>query len=198
MPVRVAIFASGAGTNAREIIKYFHTGGHQVQGRPVKIVLILCNRPGAGVFEVAAAAGVPTILMDKEQFFRGSHYLEDLKKFEVDNIVLAGFLWKIPSALIQAYPNHILNIHPALLPDFGGKGMYGDAVHRAVLDTGAQETGITIHFVDELYDHGSIFFQARFKVQPDDTVESIAQKVHALEYKHFPEQIARWMNANYR
>ena len=195
MPVRIAIFASGAGTNAREIIKYFHEAKHLVRGRPVEIALILCNRPGAGVFDVAADAGIPSLLIEKEKFFRGNHYLAELKNVDITFIVLAGFLWKVPVPVIRAFPNHILNIHPALLPDFGGKGMYGDAVHKAVLASGARVSGITIHYVDEQYDHGRMFFQANFNIQPGETVESLAQKIHALEYKYYPEQIARWIES---
>jgi phosphoribosylglycinamide formyltransferase-1 len=193
LPIRLAIFASGQGSNAREIIRYFHEGSHRVLGRTVQVSLIACNKPGAGVFTIAAEAGIPAILIEKEKFFRGSHYLEELRDRGISFIVLAGFLWKIPAELIQAYPNHMLNIHPALLPAFGGKGMYGNAVHEAVVATGARESGITIHYVDEQYDHGRIFFQASFFLSPDETAESLAKKIHELEYKHFPEQIARWM-----
>ncbi len=192
-PINIAIFASGQGSNAREIIRYFHEASHRVLGRPVQISLIACNKTGAGVFNIAAETSIPAILIEKEKFFRGSHYLEELKGRDISFIVLAGFLWKIPAELIHAYPNHILNIHPALLPAFGGKGMYGNAVHEAVVATGAKESGITIHYVDEQYDHGRIFFQASFNLSPDETAETLAKKIHELEYKHFPEQIARWM-----
>jgi phosphoribosylglycinamide formyltransferase-1 len=192
-PIHLAIFASGQGTNAREIIRYFHETNHLVLGRPVRISLIVSNKPGAGVFDIAAEAGIPVLLVEKEKFFRGSHYLEELKGIGIGFIVLAGFLWKIPSGLIHAYPDRILNIHPALLPAYAGKGMYGNAVHAAVLAAKDPESGISIHYVDELYDHGSIFFQTRFKVQPGETVESLANKIHALEHKHYPEQIGRWL-----
>jgi len=195
LPIHIAIFASGQGSNAREIIRYFHSASHRVLGRPVRVSLILSNKTGAGVFDIATEAGIPAVLMEKEKFFRGSHYLEELRSRDISFIVLAGFLWKIPVALIQAYPNHILNIHPALLPAFGGKGMYGNAVHEAVVATGAKESGITIHYVDEQYDHGRIFFQASFNLSPDETAETLAKKIHELEYKHFPEQIARWMES---
>jgi phosphoribosylglycinamide formyltransferase-1 len=142
---------------------------------------------------IAAGAGIPVLMIEREKFFRGSHYLEEFERRGISFIVLAGFLWKIPVELIRVYPDRILNIHPALLPKYGGKGMYGDAVHRAVVATGARESGISIHYVDDLYDHGRIFFQASFNLSPDETAESLAKKIHALEYKHYPEQIARWL-----
>jgi phosphoribosylglycinamide formyltransferase 1 len=193
LPIRLAIFASGQGTNAREIIRYFHEAEHLVLGRRVEISLIVCNKPGAGVLDIASGAGIPVLMIERENFFRGSHYLEEFESRGIPFIVLAGFLWKIPSELIRAFPDRILNIHPALLPKYGGKGMYGDAVHRAVVATGARESGISIHYVDDLYDHGRIFFQASFNLSPDETAETLAKKIHALEYKHYPEQIARWL-----
>lgn len=193
LPIRLAIFASGTGSNAREIIRYFHEAGNKVLGLPVEVALIVCNKPGAGVLKVAEAANVPTLLLEKEEFFRGSHYLTEFKNRGIHFIVLAGFLWKIPHELIRNFPDRILNIHPALLPKYGGKGMYGAAVHQAVVNARERESGITIHYVDEHYDHGRIFFQASFNLSPDETPESLAEKIHALEYRHFPEQIARWL-----
>ena len=193
LPIRLAIFASGQGSNAREIIRYFHEADHLVLGRRVEISLIVCNKPGAGVLDIASGAGIPVLMIERENFFRGSHYLEEFESRGISFIVLAGFLWKIPSELIRVYPDRILDIHPALLPKYGGKGMYGDAVHRAVVATGARESGISIHYVDDLYDHGRIFFQASFNLSPDETAETLAKKIHALEYKHYPEQIARWL-----
>jgi phosphoribosylglycinamide formyltransferase-1 len=192
-PIRIAIFASGQGTNAREIIRYFEESNHQVLGRKVDVSLIVSNKPGAGVLQIAAVAGIPVLIIEKENFFRGTHYLEEFKQRAISFIVLAGFLWKIPPELIHAYPDRILNIHPALLPKFGGRGMYGNAVHEAVVAAGEKESGITIHYVDELYDHGRLFFQESFTLSPGETPESLANKVHALEYKHYPEQIARWL-----
>ena len=194
-PVRLAIFASGQGSNAREIIKYFQNGAHPVLGRRVEVALVICNRPGAGVLEIAAWAGIPVCLIEKEKFFRGSHYLEELVKRDISFIVLAGFLWKIPGELIRAFPERIINIHPALLPAFGGKGMYGNAVHRAVIAAGEKQSGISIHDVDELYDHGKVFFQTAFTLSGDETPESLAEKIHSLEHKHYPEQIARWIES---
>ena len=193
LPIRIAIFASGKGTNAREIIHYFHEAGHLVLERRVEISLIVCNKPGAGVLNVAEETGIPILLIEKEKFFRGSHYLEEFLIRNISFIVLAGFLWKIPSELIRAYPDRILNIHPALLPDYGGRGMYGNAVHEAVIAARDRQSGISIHYVDEQYDHGRLFFQASFNLSTDETAESLAKKIHALEYQHYPEQIARWL-----
>jgi phosphoribosylglycinamide formyltransferase-1 len=193
LPIRLAVFSSGQGTNAREIIRYFHEQGHRVLERPVEIALVVCNKPGAGVLQVAADAGIPVCLIEKEKFFRGSHYLEEFSRRDISFIVLAGFLWKIPSELIRAFPDRILNIHPALLPFYGGKGMYGKAVHEAVIASKDRESGISIHYVDEQYDHGRIFFQASFNISPEETAESLAEKIHVLEYKHYPRQIARWI-----
>ncbi|HSZ34233.1 MAG TPA: phosphoribosylglycinamide formyltransferase [Puia sp.] len=193
--VKIAIFASGQGTNARQIIRYFHDMDHKVLDTRVEISLVVCNKPEAGVVDVAREAGIPVLLIEKEKFFRGSHYLEEFYDRHISFIVLAGFLWKIPLELIRAYPDRILNIHPALLPDYGGKGMYGSAVHKAVIEAGEKESGISIHFVDEIYDHGRIFFQASCPVSPDETSESLSEKIHELEYKHYPEQIARWMES---
>jgi phosphoribosylglycinamide formyltransferase-1 len=193
--IRLAVFASGEGTNARQIIRYFHEEAHTIGGRPVSVALIVCNKPGAGVLDMAARAHIPALLLDREVFFRGSHYLDELKKNRIDFIVLAGFLWKIPGELIRAYPDRIINIHPALLPAYGGKGMYGRAVHEAVISAGEKESGISIHFVDEQYDHGQILFQARCPVSADDSPETLAKKIHELEYKHYPPVIARWIES---
>ena len=135
--------------------------GHLVLNRRVQICLIICNKTGAGILDIAKTAGIPVLLIEKEKFFRGSHYLEEFADRNISFIVLAGFLWKIPPELIRAYPDRILNIHPALLPAYGGKGMYGKAVHEAIIAANEHQSGITIHYVDELYDHGRIFFQAR-------------------------------------
>jgi phosphoribosylglycinamide formyltransferase-1 len=180
---QIAIFASGAGTNAARIIDYFrhHPG--------IRVALVVCNKPGAGVLDIAAREHVPALLIEKEPFFRGDAYVGELQTRQIGFIVLAGFLWKIPTALVRAFPGKIINIHPALLPKFGGKGMYGRFVHEAVIAHSEKETGITIHYVDELYDHGQPIFQAKVIVEPDDTPESLAKKVHLLEYEHFPKII---------
>ncbi|SRR5260221_234944 len=180
---QIAIFASGAGSNAAKIIDYFRFHAD------IKISLIVCNKPGAGVLDIARKEGIPALLIEKEVFFRGSAYLDELREKGVGFIVLAGFLWKMPSALVKAYPGRIINIHPALLPKYGGKGMYGHFVHEAVVEAKETETGITIHYVDELYDHGQVIFQERVALTPEDTPETVAQKVHQLEHEHFPKII---------
>jgi phosphoribosylglycinamide formyltransferase-1 len=180
---KLAIFASGAGSNAARIIDHFR------HHRDIKVSLIVCNKPGAGVLDIAEREGVPVLLIEKERFFRGDGYVGELEKSKIDLVVLAGFLWKIPVTLIRAYAGRIVNIHPALLPKFGGKGMYGHFVHEAVLAASEKETGITIHFVDEHYDHGAPIFQARVVVEAGDTPETLAKKVHLLEYEHFPRII---------
>jgi formyltetrahydrofolate-dependent phosphoribosylglycinamide formyltransferase len=200
-PLCVAIFASGTGTNAEKIIRRFNTsnktvlkgnsGGADPNKLNAKICLVVCNKPGAGVLQVAAKANVNTLIIEKEQFFRGTHYLPELKEQGIDFIILAGFLWKIPAALIKAYPNRIVNIHPALLPKHGGKGMYGKKVHEAVLAAGDKESGITIHYVDELYDHGSVIFQATCPVTYGETAETLAEKIHLLEHEHYPAVLER-------
>lgn len=180
---KIAIFASGAGSNAQKIIDHFRNSTE------VKIALIACNKPGAGVFEIAEKEGVATLLVEKESFFRGDAYVPFFKENKIDLIVLAGFLWKVPEALIQAFPRRIVNIHPALLPKYGGKGMYGQFVHAAVIAAGEKESGITIHYVDEHYDHGDIIFQATCPVTPTDTPETLATKIHQLEHRYFPEVV---------
>jgi len=180
---QLAIFASGAGSNAEVIINHFK--GHPT----VSIALIVCNKAGAGVLDIAAKEGVDVLLIEKEPFFRGDAYVNALKNAGIDFVVLAGFLWKIPSALIKAYPNKIINIHPALLPKYGGKGMYGHFVHEAVIAAGETESGITVHFVDEQYDHGNTIFQATCPVLANDTPETLAKRIHGLEHTHFAKVI---------
>lgn len=180
---RIAIFASGTGTNAENIIKHFRN--HET----IAVALIACNKPTAGVLSVAARENIPTLLIEKEQFFRGTGYLPELRQHHINFLVLAGFLWKIPNSLISAFPNAIINIHPALLPRYGGKGMFGMKVHESVVDAGEKESGITIHYVDEHYDNGDIIFQEKCTVSPGDTAETLAAKVHQLEYQHFPRVI---------
>ena len=198
--IRIAIFASGAGTNAEHIIKSasplaplpLERGEAKSEANLVayKVALIVCNKPGAGVLAIAEKAGIQYLLIEKEKFFNGDNYLPELQKHKIDFIVLAGFLWKIPLPVIHAYPKKIINIHPALLPKYGGKGMYGNKVHEAVIAAGENESGITVHYVDELYDHGEIIFQAKCAVDQNDTPETLAQKIHALEHVHYPKVIA--------
>lgn len=182
-PVRLAIFASGAGSNAQKIIDHFR------YSKKIKVVLILCNKPGAGVLNIAEREHIPALLIEKENFFRGDAYIPRLKEESVDLVILAGFLWKVPDQLIQAFPNRIINIHPALLPKYGGKGMYGEHVHRAVLDNHDKESGISIHYVDGHYDHGDLIFQAKCPVLESDTPQSLAMRIHKLEHEHFPKVI---------
>ena len=185
---QIAIFASGAGSNARKIIEHslLPTSSKGGGANPsFKVALIVCNKPHAGVLLIAEEHHIPTLLLDKEQFFRGNAYVDELQAIGIDFIVLAGFLWKVPAALIQAYPQQIVNIHPALLPKYGGKGMYGHFVHEAVIQNKETESGISIHLVDELYDHGKVVFQATCKVQPDDTPDTLAARIHELEHRHY-------------
>jgi formyltetrahydrofolate-dependent phosphoribosylglycinamide formyltransferase len=181
--ISVALFASGAGSNAQKIIDHFR------DSETVKISLIVCNKPGAGVLAIAEKEHIPTLLIEKETFFRGNGYLDELNAAGIDFIVLAGFLWKVPATLTAAYPNRIVNIHPALLPRYGGKGMYGMYVHEAIIAAGEQESGITIHYVDNVYDNGDIIFQATCAIEPGDTPASLAQKIHQLEHAHYPRII---------
>ncbi len=180
---QIAIFASGKGSNAEKIINYFKGDGK------IRVRLIVCNKPGAGVIKIAEDAHIPVLIIEKEQFFRGGGYINELKDAGIDFIVLAGFLWKIPQALIEVYHNKIINIHPALLPKYGGKGMYGSKVHEAVIAAGEKESGITIHYVDEHYDNGDVIFQATCPVSAEDTPDSLAQKIHQLEHEHFARVI---------
>lgn len=181
--VKLAIFASGTGTNAQKLIDHFRDS-------PVATVaLIVCNKKGAGVLGIAEREGIPTLLIEKEPFLHGNGYLPQLKVREISFLVLAGFLWKVPEVLIAAYPRRIVNIHPALLPKFGGKGMYGQYVHEAVLQAGEVETGITIHYVDEHYDQGDIIFQTACPILEGDTPETIAQRIHQLEHLHYPRVV---------
>lgn len=179
---RVAIFASGSGSNAENIIQHFNTIEH------VEFPVILANSSTAYVHERAKKLGVPSVTFSKQQLEDGT-VCGLLREYKIDFIVLAGFLLKIPVSLVDAYPNCIINIHPALLPKYGGKGMYGDRVHQAVVEAGEKESGITIHYVNSHYDEGQIIFQATCPVLPADTAELVADKVHALEYAHFPQVI---------
>jgi formyltetrahydrofolate-dependent phosphoribosylglycinamide formyltransferase len=180
----IAIFASGAGSNAQKIIDYFKTAGSNI-----KVALIVSNKPAAGVLQIAAKENIPALIIEKEKFFTGNAYVDELKEQQIDFIVLAGFLWKVPAALINAYPKKIINIHPALLPKYGGKGMYGHFVHAAVIANKEKESGITIHYVDELYDHGLIIFQTSFLLNKNETAETLAARIHELEHRHFPQVV---------
>ena len=182
--MNIAVFASGAGSNAQKIIEFFR------QHTYIKVALIVSNKLKAGVLEIAKRESIPTLIIEKEDFEK-TGYVDDLMKYDIDFIVLAGFLWKIPPVLIKEFPESIINIHPALLPAYGGKGMYGMRVHEAVLEAGEKESGITIHYVDEIYDNGRIIFQARCPVLTQDTPETLAQKIHALEHRYYPYEIKK-------
>lgn len=186
-PFRIAIFASGSGTNAEEIFKYFQ---HHAS---VEAVALLSNNPQAFALERAKKYEVPTLVFDRKLFRETQQVLEWLKQKNVTHIILAGFMWLVPDYLVKAFPGRIINIHPALLPKFGGKGMYGMHVHEAVKAAGESETGITIHEVNEHYDEGKIVFQAACEVKSMDSPEQIAEKVHALEYRHYPPVIEKWI-----
>lgn len=179
---RIVIFASGSGTNAENIIKYFK------QSTIATVVRVLTNKQHAKVLERANRLSVKSLYFTKNAFTEDDTILNLLKK-EADYIILAGFLWHIPAKIVEAFPNKIINIHPALLPKYGGKGMYGMHVHNAVVENKEKKTGITIHFVNENYDEGAIIFQEKVSVHPNDTPEMVATKIHELEYEHFPSVI---------
>lgn len=185
MSIKIALFASGSGSNVENILNFFS------KQENIQFPLIISNNPNAFVHERARKMAIPSVNFNGEDFVEGDKILSLLSEYKIDFIVLAGFLLKIPKLLIDAYPNKIINIHPALLPKYGGKGMYGMHVHQAVKAAGERETGITIHYVNEYYDKGNIIFQAKCEIAFEDSPEDIALKVHALEYKHFPEEIAR-------
>lgn len=180
---RIAILASGGGSNADNILNYFQDGDK------AEVVLLACNKENAGAFEVANKWHVPSFLLTRDNFVESEDFLEFLQEMEVDLVVLAGFLWKVPSRLVAMYPNRIVNIHPALLPKYGGKGMYGHFVHEAVHAAGEKESGITIHYVNENYDEGAIIFQSSVELSDTDTPADIEQKVRKLEIEHFPKVI---------
>ncbi len=184
-PKNITIFASGAGSNAQKIIEYFRNS------ETGKVALIVCNKPKAGVIKIAEESGIPVLLIEKKRFTEGDAYLPELRAAGTDLVVLAGFLWKIPQALVDAYPRKIMNIHPALLPNYGGKGMFGHHVHQAVITAGDLQSGITIHYVDEHYDHGDIIYQAACPVLPGDTPEILAARIHQLEHAHFPKVVEK-------
>ncbi len=183
MSYRIAILASGSGSNAENIIKYF---SHSEQ---LFFPLIISNKPEAFVHKRAENLKIPSVTFSREDFSKGTKVIELLNENNIDCIVLAGFLLKIPENIIQSFPDRIINIHPALLPKYGGKGMYGDKVHQAVVAAHETESGISIHYVNEKYDEGNIIFQAKCPLTREDTAETVAQKVHALEYEHYPKVI---------
>jgi phosphoribosylglycinamide formyltransferase 1 len=179
----IAILASGSGTNAENIIKYFSNRN------TAKVSLVLSNKRQALVLKRAEANNIRTVFFEHKEFYVTGKVLRYLALYKIDFIVLAGFLWLVPENIIDQYPGRIINIHPALLPSYGGKGMYGEAVHNAVITHKDKESGITIHYVNKLYDAGDVIFQAKCKVDPSDTPASLAEKVHGLEYLHYPRVI---------
>lgn len=185
---KIVLFASGSGSNVENIITYFQ----EKQG--VGVIAVLTNKNTAHVLERCKRLKVPALYFNKTAFNDNSVVLDFLVAQDPDLIVLAGFLWKIPEQLVAAFPNKIVNIHPALLPKYGGKGMYGNNVHRAVYENGDAKTGITIHYVNENYDEGAIIHQASVGIDKSDTPETIAEKVHKLEYEHFPKVIEKLLS----
>lgn len=180
---RIAIFASGSGTNAENIVNYF-------KNREIaKVSLILSNKPDACVLKRAGKLGLPTEIFNRQDFYETDKIRNILHEYRIDWLILAGFLWLVPEYLINDYPDKIVNIHPALLPKYGGKGMYGEKVHEAVIENQEKESGITIHFVNNEYDKGNIIFQAKCPVELSDTPDSLAHKVHKLEYEYYPKVI---------
>ena len=179
----LAVFASGSGTNAENIIRYFQN--HEA----ARVSMVLCNDPDAGVVKRVDDLDVDLVIFDRDEFYNSFFVIDLLKYRNIDLVVLAGFLWLIPPSFINEFSGRIINIHPALLPSYGGKGMYGSNVHRAVLESGDSESGISIHYVNEEYDRGEIIFQARCPVNQDDTPGSLAARIHELEYLHYPRVI---------
>lgn len=186
----IAIFASGEGTNAQNIINYFKNDAQ------VKVALVVCNKPQANVLKRAKEATIPTFLINRNNFIESDEAVNVLKNAKIDLIVLAGFLWLIPTNLIKAYPNKIINIHPALLPKFGGKGMYGMHVHKTVIASKEEESGISIHYVNENYDEGKLIAQYKCKLTASDSAATLALKIHELEQQFFPVIIEKVLKSN--
>ena len=185
---RIVIFASGSGTNAENLIKFFHNREN------ASVIQVLTNNPHAKVLDRAKKLGVSALSFNKIAFTQTDDVLHLLKAVKPDLIVLAGFLWKFPEKILNEFPNKVINVHPALLPKYGGKGMYGMHVHEAVVMNNETETGITIHYVNEHYDEGAIIFQAKCPVSPNDTAQDVAVKIHELEMEHFPKVVDQLLN----
>lgn len=183
MKKRIAIFASGSGSNAQKIMEHFKRNAE------AEVVLVLTNNPQAYVLQRSDNFEIPSHIFTRREFYDTDEVIKLLKNLQVDLVVLAGFLWLVPVSLLKAFPNKIINLHPALLPKYGGKGMYGDHVHKAVLAAKDEESGITIHFVSENFDEGEIIHQSRFKIDPDDNLEVVKFKGQQLEHQHFPRVI---------
>ena len=188
---RLAVFASGSGSNAQRLAEYFAGSGL------AEVSVIYCNNPDAYVLERARLLGIPAVLIKKDSFYHDISVLDDLKSREIDWVILAGFLWLVPDYILKAFPKRIINIHPALLPAYGGKGMYGMKVHQAVIAARETESGITIHYVNEKYDEGDIVFQAKCSIEKSDTPEVLAAKIHELEYEYFPSVVEKLISAKF-
>lgn len=186
--MNIALLASGNGSNAENIIRYFRD--HPECG--INVALVVCNKPDAKVLERARNLGVPAKVVVSKDFRNEDIIMTILEEYHIDGIVLAGFLLMVPDFILKCFPDRILNIHPSLLPKFGGKGMYGHHVHEAVVAAGEKETGITVHKVSDKCDEGEIVFQARVAVTPEDTAETVEAKIHRLEQQHFPQVIAEY------
>ncbi len=180
---RIAIFASGSGSNAQKIMEYFK------RNELAEVNIVLTNNPEAYVLQRADNFEIPTHIFNRKAFYQSDEVIKILQKLNIDLVVLAGFLWLVPPNLLEAFPDKIVNIHPALLPNYGGKGMYGDHIHRAVLAAREKESGISIHFVNEHFDEGEIIQQFRFKIDPNDQLENIRFKIQQLEHQHYPKVI---------
>ena len=178
---RIVIFASGSGSNAQQIVEYFAATDI------ARVVMIYSNRRDAYVLQRAQNLNIQTVVFNRADFYDNHVILNHLNNINPDLIVLAGFLWKVPEKIVQAFAKRIINIHPALLPNYGGKGMYGDHVHRAVIENREKQSGITIHYINENYDEGAIIFQATCEIEDIDTPETLAAKIHTLEHRYYPE-----------
>jgi phosphoribosylglycinamide formyltransferase 1 len=183
MKKRIAIFASGSGSNAQKIMEHFKRNAE------AEVVLVLTNNPSAYVLQRADNFEIPSHIFTRHEFYETDDVIRILKNLQVDLIVLAGFLWLVPPELLNAFPNKIINLHPALLPKYGGKGMYGDNVHKAILANNEEESGITIHFASEQFDEGEIIHQSKFKIEPGDNLEMVKFKGQQLEHQYFPKVI---------
>ncbi len=185
---RIVIFASGSGSNAENLIKFFQDSDH------ASVIQIFCNNPHAKVLDRAKRLGVSALSFNRVAFTKTDDVLDILKATEPDLIILAGFLWKFPEHILKCFENKVINIHPALLPKYGGKGMYGMNVHNAIIQNNESETGITIHYVNENYDEGAIIFQVKCQVSKQDTAQDVAAKIHKLEMEYFPKVVEQLLN----
>lgn len=183
MKKRIAIFASGSGSNAQKLMEHFK------RHNDAEVAIVLTNNPQAYVLQRADNFEIPSHIFTRKEFYEDDDVIKLLKNLNIDLIVLAGFLWLVPQSLLKAFPNKIINLHPALLPKYGGKGMYGDNVHKAILADKEEESGITIHFVNENFDEGEVIHQSRFKIEPGDTLEIVKFKGQQLEHHHFPRVV---------